>query len=491
MTYDFDRLIDRRRTDSQKWQTYGPDVLPLWIADMDFQSPEPVIRALRERVEHGVFGYLMFEQPEFHQLFADRLLKRYGWRVSPDAVVIIPGVIPGFNVAGRVLAASGDGLILQTPVYPPILRAAGNMGLTREEAPLARRLDGSYEVDVDAFAAAIRDRTRFFLLCNPHNPVGRVFRRDELQRLAEVCLRRSLTIVADEIHCELVYSGHRHTPIASLDPEIAERTITFMAPSKTFNLAGLKCAVAIIPNASLREKFVDARVDLVSTASRGWKSSCAISRPTVTSPSTTRARACPACGSRRPRRPISPGSTAETPGRPAPTRSPSSWTRRGSPCTTGSCSAPAARDSFGSTSAARARCSRRRSSACGGLSCATVQRASELIEVVVVVPGHHREELVDRAPPARIGVNRGWSIATTSFIRSRNHSSLSRRWQITSVAAQLFGAGRRARTSLPAPRTAAASSLGVRAIRVSRSSRGRCAYSSIVGMPHLRRAHGS
>src|SRR6266540_312586 len=235
MTYDFDRLIDRRRTDSSKWQTYGPDVLPLWVADMDFQSPEPVIRALRERVEHGVFGYLMLEQPEFHQLFADRLLKRYGWRVSPDAVVIIPGVIPGFNVAGRV------------------------------EAPLARRPDGSYEVDVDAFAAAIRDRTRFFLLCNPHNPVGRVFRRDELQRLAEVCLRRSLTIVADEIHCELVYPGHRHTPIASLDPEIAERTITLMAPSKTFNLAGLKCSVAIIPNAALREKFVAARVDLVST----------------------------------------------------------------------------------------------------------------------------------------------------------------------------------------------------------------------------------
>ena len=265
MTYDFDRLIDRRRTDSSKWQKYGPDVLPLWVADMDFQSPEPVIRALRERVEHGVFGYLTFEQPEFHQLFADRLLKRYGWRVSPDAVVIIPGVIPGFNVAGRVLAASGDGLILQTPVYPPILRAAGNMGLTREEAPLARRPDGGYEVDVDAFAAAIRDRTRFFLLCNPHNPVGRVFRRDELLRLAEVCLRRSLTIVADEIHCELVYSGHRHTPIASLDPEIAERTITLMAPSKTFNLAGLKCSVAIIPNAALREKFVAARVDLVST----------------------------------------------------------------------------------------------------------------------------------------------------------------------------------------------------------------------------------
>src|SRR2546426_1020733 len=197
MTYDFDRVIDRRRTDSSKWRRFGPDVLPLWVADMDFQSPEPVIRALRERVEHGVFGYLQFDQPEFHELVADRLLKRYGWRVSPDAVVIIPGVIPGFNVAGRMLAAPGDGLVLQTPVYPPILRAAGNLGLTRKDVALARRGDGSYEVDGDALAAAIRERTRFLLLCSPHNPVGRVFRRDELQRLAEICLRRGLTIVAD------------------------------------------------------------------------------------------------------------------------------------------------------------------------------------------------------------------------------------------------------------------------------------------------------
>src|SRR5437762_8901753 len=265
MTYDVDRLVDRRRADSSKWQKYGPDVLALWVADMDFQSPEPVIRALRERVEHGVFGYLAFEQPEFHELFADRLLKRYNWRVSPDAVVLIPGVIPGFNVAGRVLASPGDGLVLQTPVYPPILRAASSIGLTREEAPLARRPDGSYAPDLDAFAAAIRDRTRFFLLCNPHNPVGRVLRRDELQRLAEVCLRRGLAIVADEIHCELAYPGHRHTPIASLDPAIAERTVTLMAPSKTFNLAGLKFSVAIIPNADLRAKFIAARADLVST----------------------------------------------------------------------------------------------------------------------------------------------------------------------------------------------------------------------------------
>ncbi len=265
MTYDFDRLVDRRHTDSSKWAKYGSDVLPLWVADMDFQSPEPVIRALRERAEHGVFGYLAFEQPEFHELFADRLLKRYGWRVSPDAVVLIPGVIPGFNVAGRILTAPGDGLILQTPVYPPILRAACSIGLTREEAPLARRADGRYEVDVDAFTAGIRDRTRFFLLCNPHNPVGRVFTREELTSLAQVCMRRGLAIVADEIHCELTLGGQRHTPFASLDPEIAERTITLMAPSKTFNLAGLKCSVAIIPNVTLREKFVAGRIDLVQT----------------------------------------------------------------------------------------------------------------------------------------------------------------------------------------------------------------------------------
>jgi cysteine-S-conjugate beta-lyase len=262
MSYDFDRVIDRLQTESHKWHKYPPDVLPLWVADMDFRSPEPVIRALRERVEHGVFGYGL-EQPEFYEVFLDRLQKRYGWRVSRDAILLIPGVIPGFNVACRALTVPGDGLLLQTPMYPPILRVPQNVGLSSDEIELSRQADGRYVIDFDRFEAALRERTRVFLLCNPHNPVGRVYRRDELTRMAEICLRRGLWICADEVHCELTFSGQQHVPIASLDPEIADRTVTLMAPSKTFNLAGLKCSVAIIPNAALREKFVAAQVDMV------------------------------------------------------------------------------------------------------------------------------------------------------------------------------------------------------------------------------------
>jgi cystathionine beta-lyase len=262
MAYDFDRVIERRSTASNKWRKYPADVLPLWVADMDFASPEPVVRALRERVEHGVFGY-GFEEPEFAQVFVDRLQKRYGWTVSPEAVVMIAGVIPGFNVACHALTKPGDGLLMQVPVYPPILRSPGNHELTRDEVPLARDRDGRYAVDLDAFRGAIHARTRAFLLCNPHNPVGRVFTRDELMGMARICLERDLPIIADEIHCDLLYQGQRHVPMASLGPEIERRTITLMAPSKTFNLAGLKVSVAVIPNASLRERFLAARGDYV------------------------------------------------------------------------------------------------------------------------------------------------------------------------------------------------------------------------------------
>ena len=264
MSYDFDRTVERRNTDSNKWRKYGPDVVPLWVADMDFRSPEPVVAALSERVEHGIYGYgYNLERSPLHEVFAERLGARYGWRVPPDAVVLIPGVIPGFNVAARMLTAHGDGVLLQTPLYPPLLRVPGNVGIAMDAADLARSPDGRYEVDWDALTRALTPRTRFLLLCSPHNPVGRVWRRTELERLAELCLARGLSIVADEIHGDLVFEGQRHVPIASLAPEVAERTVTLMAPSKTWNLAGLKLGLAVIPNATLRERFAAARADLV------------------------------------------------------------------------------------------------------------------------------------------------------------------------------------------------------------------------------------
>lgn len=258
----FDRVVDRRASDSNKWHKFPPDVLPLWVADMDFPSPPAVVDALRARVEHGFFGYLR-EHNELPAVVVERVAKRCGWRVSPEAVVTLPGVIAGFNQALRALTSPGDGLLVQTPVYPPILRAAGNHGLRRDEHALTRGADGRYTVDLATFAAAFRERTRAFLLCNPHNPVGRLFGRAELEGMATACLRRDVAIVADEIHCDLLLDGRQHVPVASLAPELERRTITLMAPSKTFNLPGLKCAVAIIPDPELRQRFVAAGADLV------------------------------------------------------------------------------------------------------------------------------------------------------------------------------------------------------------------------------------
>jgi len=263
MINDFDRLIDRRHSDSVKWHYYGDDVLPMWVADMDFLSPEPAIRALRERVEHGVFGYGT-DLPELRQVLVDRLADLYGWRVLPRDLVFLPGVITGFNLACRAVTAPGDGMLVQTPIYPPILRVPGNVGLTCDEMELTRQPDGYYTIDFDLFEKTITGRTRIFVLCNPHNPVGRAFQRQELERMAEICLRHNVVICSDEIHCDLLFRGVQHIPIASLDAEIANHTITLIAPSKTFNIAGLQCSVAIIQNADLRKKFKAARVDLVN-----------------------------------------------------------------------------------------------------------------------------------------------------------------------------------------------------------------------------------
>jgi len=264
MAFDFDEPIDRRLSDSMKWRQYGPDVLPLWVADMDFRAPEVALRAIRERIEHGVLGYAHEPQTEILEGVAGYLARHHGWKVDPAAIVLLPGLVPGFHVACRAPTQPGDSVLTLVPVYPPILHCAKTLGLGMDEVELTQGASGAYGLDGDAFQAAIHPRTRVLLLSNPHNPVGRVFRREELTLMAEACLRHELTIVSDEIHCDLVFPGHRHIPTATLSPEVEARTITLMSPSKSFNLAGLKVAFAVIPNAALRERFLAARSGLQS-----------------------------------------------------------------------------------------------------------------------------------------------------------------------------------------------------------------------------------
>ena len=194
--------------------------------------------------------------------------KLYGWKIEPEVVVATPGIVSGFNVAAKAVCEPGDGILMQPPVYFPFLNVHENLGLTRQYAPLSQVTDGNivrYEIDFDAFEAAIGAddaRTSMFLFCNPHNPTGNAFSRKELSRLAEICLRHNVVICSDEIHSELLLDGTQHTPIAMLSPEIAEQSITLVAPSKTFNTAGLFCGFAIIPNSELRERYKKATEQL-------------------------------------------------------------------------------------------------------------------------------------------------------------------------------------------------------------------------------------
>ena len=254
MKYDFDQVIERRGTDAIKWLRYGEGVIPLWVADMDFESPEPVVRALRERVDHRIFGYTT-PGSDLVNIIRERLSRLYGWDVEANQIIFVPGVVTGLNLVFHLFAQPGDGVLVQPPVYSHFITDPVIRGRTLIDPPLVKSGD-TYEIDFDAFEKAITDRTRIFVLSNPHNPVGRVFRRDELERLADICVRRDILICSDEIHCDLLYPGQKHIPIAGLSTAAADRTITFMSPSKTFNLAGLSCSFAVIRNPRLREMWM-------------------------------------------------------------------------------------------------------------------------------------------------------------------------------------------------------------------------------------------
>ncbi len=256
MSYDFDRVIERRGTDSAKWGYFPEDVLPMWVADMDFASPQPIIDALARRVEHGVFGYGLESQP-LKRALVERMMRLYGWEIRPEEILFLPGLVSGLNVVSRAIGDRGDGVLINTPVYGPFLTAPINQHRTLQSAPLRVRSIGRrlhYELNMEGLAEAIQPQTRLFLLCNPHNPVGRAYTREELSEIAAFCEAHDLVICSDEIHCDLLLDDTRHIPIASLAPEIAQRTITLMAPSKTFNIPGLGASFAIIQNSTLRKQ---------------------------------------------------------------------------------------------------------------------------------------------------------------------------------------------------------------------------------------------
>ena len=249
---DFDRIIDRRNTESVKWNWYADDVLPMWVADMDFRSPEPVIKALHDRVDHGVFGYGC--PPEgLQEAISQHLGVNWRWQVDPDVISFISGVVTGFTHAIYSLTDPGDKILIQTPVYPPFISAPDATGRQCIHNELVMKDDGKYEIDFDDFEAKVSSGVKLFILCNPHNPVGRVFTREELSRMAEICLRYNVLICSDEIHGDLVFNDHQHIPIASLSPEVSNKTVTYFAPSKTFNVAGFSTSVYVAENPEMRK----------------------------------------------------------------------------------------------------------------------------------------------------------------------------------------------------------------------------------------------
>ncbi len=264
MAFDFDTPIDRRHTGSMKWDKYqNRDILPLWVADMDFLSPPAVIEALCARADHGVYGYTV-PTAEAAQAIVDYARTRHGYAVQPEWLVWSHGLVPALSIACRAFAREGEGVLVCTPVYPPMLSCPVSMD--RKLIPVPLKVSGDrWEFDWPALEKAVTPDTRIFILCSPHNPVGRVWSREELARVAQFCEKHNLVLVSDEIHCDLVLDDDvKHTVTASLGKEVEARTITQLAASKTFNLPGLACAVSVIADPQLRAAFKQAAQGLVT-----------------------------------------------------------------------------------------------------------------------------------------------------------------------------------------------------------------------------------
>lgn len=268
MSYNFDEIIDRRGTFSVKYDmcetVFGrADVLPMWVADMDFRTPDFIRDAVIARAKGDVYGYT-FRDDGYYQAVADWITRRHGWKVDKKWISYTPGVVAAINMAVMGLTSVGDGVIIQTPVYPPFIHSVTSHGRKLITNTL-KDSDHGYEMDFDLLERQAKD-AKMLILSNPHNPVGRCWTKNELQRLGEICLKNNVLVISDEIHCDLVLPGFKHIPFASLSPEFEKISITAHAASKTFNIAGMATSSIIVPNDELREKYVgfvhDTEIDL-------------------------------------------------------------------------------------------------------------------------------------------------------------------------------------------------------------------------------------
>lgn len=254
MKYDFDKTIDRRATNSYKWDSAPDGVLPMWVADMDFRTAPAIIDALQKRVAHGIFGYTRVPDA-YYDAVTSWFSRRHGWDIDREWIIYTSGVVPAVSAVIKALTVPGDKVIVQTPVYNCFFSSIRNNGCEIVSNPLRRTAD-TYEMDFDALERCAADpRAKVMLLCNPHNPAGRVWTPDELTRLGNICLRNGVTVVADEIHCELVYQGFKYTPFASLSDAFLHRSVTCVSPSKAFNIAGLQIANIVAFDNDLRSRI--------------------------------------------------------------------------------------------------------------------------------------------------------------------------------------------------------------------------------------------
>lgn len=262
MPQRFDVIVDRQDTASQKWDRYrGQDILPMWVADTDFRAPQAVMDALAQRVEHGVFGYTL-PPAGLVDIIIERLRRLYDWQVNAEDILFLPGLVCGLNLVTRACSENSPGIMVPTPIYPPFVSSVLHAGKPAVKVPMQLN-EGRWVLDMQQLAEQA-SHNKLLLLCNPHNPGGTVYRRDELQQLAKLAVEQDLTVCSDEIHCDLLLDRDaRHIPLASLSQEIAQRCITLMAPSKTFNIAGLGCSFAIVQNPQLRKKLIRAKRGIV------------------------------------------------------------------------------------------------------------------------------------------------------------------------------------------------------------------------------------